>query len=370
MSTDKPNTAGAEGNDTEEFVAVEVDEHGKPVGGEASVEAAEEEDEDDDAGESDAAADEDETLGHDENEEREVEGETSEQRRERRRLERKAKSIRNRAAARAKDQMLAQQGRAILDLQEQVTRLQGRTVQYDLNTLQGNLQRIESQQAEAKSLMAQLVKAQDGDGVAEITELQMRLHEQHRQVSDQLRRAKSNQQQGAPETLSDEAPANGRSNGQANRAPKFPPEVARRAQAWASKNKAWFQNATPEEKIIVADLDRQVLDAGFNPLADAYWTELDRRVKQNLPHHFKKANGGNNGGGNGRVNGESNASRGGPRMAPASQNGGGRPVGRNEVRVTPDRKKAMQDAGMWDDPVKRNRMLKQYAEYDRQNAGN
>jgi hypothetical protein len=41
---------------------------------------------------------------------------------------------------------------------------------------------------------------------------------------------------------------------------------------------------------------------------------------------------------------------------------------RNEVVVTPDRKQAMIEAGAWDDPVARKRLLKAYQEYDRNPA--
>ena len=41
---------------------------------------------------------------------------------------------------------------------------------------------------------------------------------------------------------------------------------------------------------------------------------------------------------------------------------------RKEVYVTPERKQAMIDAGAWEDPVKRARMLKAYQAYDRNSA--
>ena len=44
------------------------------------------------------------------------------------------------------------------------------------------------------------------------------------------------------------------------------------------------------------------------------------------------------------------------------------PTTKNEVVVTPERKQAMIDAGVWDDPVARKRYLKAYQEYDRNSA--
>ena len=40
---------------------------------------------------------------------------------------------------------------------------------------------------------------------------------------------------------------------------------------------------------------------------------------------------------------------------------------RKEVYVSPERKNAMVQAGVWDDPVLRQRYLKQYAKWDREN---
>jgi hypothetical protein len=37
----------------------------------------------------------------------------------------------------------------------------------------------------------------------------------------------------------------------------------------------------------------------------------------------------------------------------------------NEVYIDPERKKAMQEAGVWDDPKLRQQMLKRYHQFDR-----
>jgi hypothetical protein len=40
---------------------------------------------------------------------------------------------------------------------------------------------------------------------------------------------------------------------------------------------------------------------------------------------------------------------------------------RKEIYISPERKAALQEAGVWDDPVLRQRYVKKYAEYDRAN---
>lgn len=378
----KDNTAGGGGNpDTdnqeEEFIAIEVDSGGKPVNKQQDTEAEvaghdseDDEDVDVDDLERDDDDDREERLGHAEGDQ---EDETPEERRDRRRREQRAKRVRNRVAAEAKDRLIQNQGRMLLDLQEKVNKLQGRTVQYDVNLLQSQISQIESQQTDAKAVLAKLVKAGDGEGVAEITELQMQLRDQHRQITEQLKRAKASKKGVKAEDDGEEAGDEGGQPQQQRRGPAPDPEVVRRAQSWAAKHK-WAdpRQGDPEEVQIIRAIDHNLHQEGWDPRADDYWQELTSRIKRRLPHHFKKAapNGEANGGR--RVNGDNGKrpAQGGPRMAPASQSGGAsRPLGKNEVRVTPERKAAMQAAGKWDDPVKRNRMLAEYARYDRENAG-
>lgn len=365
---------GAEQQEEEEFVIVEVDNSGKPINqGEAASHDSEDDDQDEVQDEEQDDHDEDsdeQRMGHAEGEQEE---ETLEERRERRKREQRAKRVRNRVTAEAKDRLIQNQGRMLLNLQEQVAKLEGRTVRYDVNLLQSQLSQIEAQQGDAKAVLAKLVKAGDGDGVAEVTEMQMQLRDQHRQITEQLKRAKgarkSGQQEGEGEEGSASPPQPSR------RVPVHDPEILRRAVAWASRHPfADPKKGDPEEIQIVRAIDHNMTqEGGWDPHTDEYWTELTSRVKRRLPQYFKKPAPNGEGNGGRRVNGDNGNRRpaqGGPRMAPASQSGGGsRPLGKNEVKVNPDRKAAMIAAGKWDDPAKRNRMLAEYARYDRENAG-
>ena len=163
-----------------------------------------------------------------------------------------------------------------------------------------------------------------------------------------------------------EAETGGRGNGAerpgaertAERAPEIPPEVRRRVDAFAAKHD-WYdiRGGNTDSKIVQA-LDQAVAEEGYDPATPEYWSELEKRAARQLPHRFPAA-------GNGQA---------GTRKAPPMAGGGGSAAsgggnGKTVVRVTPERKKAMMEAGMWDDPVKRNKMLKRYAEHDRQSGG-
>lgn len=104
-----------------------------------------------------------------------------------------------------------------------------------------------------------------------------------------------------------------------------------------------------EDSAIVMAIDQAISKEGFNPKTEEYWDELRKRTAKRLPEKFKQTQ---------RV------PRGGPAVgsgrehAPAST--------RKEIYISPERKQALIEAGVWDDPVLRMRYVKRYAEYDRQ----
>ena len=129
------------------------------------------------------------------------------------------------------------------------------------------------------------------------------------------------------------------------------PQLQRFASAWMSNN-GWYdpQGKDPDSKVALA-IDQAMGEEGWNPKTPEYWEELDNRLQKYLPH---------------RYTGETDEkpirnSR--PRSAvtgsgreSASSSGG-----RNTITLSPDQVRAMKDAGMWDDPDKRAKMIRRYA---------
>jgi len=382
MSKDKA-ADGKPDDGEEEFVAVEVDDAGKPVGVPDKEDAAGDQDDRDASGSLGDSDDEDDDdddlgdtrLGH--SEEEELTDETPEQRKDRLKKVRRARKIRNRVMAESRERLLANQQKLILDLNERVAKMEGRSVQYDIRSLQQQLHNIELQQTDAKSTYAQLAKAGDGDGLAEVAEIQAQLREQHGQTLQMLQRAKAqSKKEGATTDEPGESGEPRPGTRQRSTPPEIDPEVKIRAEEWAA-DKPWLNpQKSPEDFAIVRAIDETMVKGGFNPRTDEYWAELTKRVQRRLPERFKKvgakpngSNGSSNGGGR-RVDNDNSQrpASGGPRMAVQSQSGGGRVLGKNEVRVTPARKEAMIAAGKWDDPVLRNKQLQAYAKYDREHA--
>lgn len=140
-------------------------------------------------------------------------------------------------------------------------------------------------------------------------------------------------------------------------------------------------------------LDAEVAAEGFDPHSQDYWDELEDRMRDVVPHVFdeddppqrqngkdQRANGRSmNGNGNGTRNANGNdrapngqqaqQRRNGPPVADVGGRGGN---GRNktQVRITPERKKAMIDAGSLNpdgtiaNPMKFERTLREFVNFD------
>ena len=106
-------------------------------------------------------------------------------------------------------------------------------------------------------------------------------------------------------------------------------------------------------------IDQSLVESGYNPKTEAYWRELDKRVAKRLPDI--------KGGGN--YDDSQDDDRRGQRRGPliGSSRDNAPSSSRREVYISPERKQAMIDAGVWEDPVLRQRYLKQYAKWDREN---
>lgn len=133
-------------------------------------------------------------------------------------------------------------------------------------------------------------------------------------------------------------------------------EVVDRANKWASQN-SWFNpNGNDPDSLAAKAIDAGLVAEGYDPSSKKYWKELSRRIEARLPHRFADDN-------NLDYTGSQHTGRRGPPV------GGTREMsapGSKKVFVSAERIQAMRDAGYWDDPVLRQRMLKRYQETDRE----
>lgn len=131
-------------------------------------------------------------------------------------------------------------------------------------------------------------------------------------------------------------------------APRPDPRVQTYMSQWQQANPWYDPQGRDKDSALARQIDNEVAREGYDPASIDYWEEVTAR----LAEHFEPA--------------PKQQKRKGP---PVGGNREHAPSGnRTEIRVTPERKAAMVELGVWDDPKSRNEYLKAYAEYDRNNA--
>ena len=139
------------------------------------------------------------------------------------------------------------------------------------------------------------------------------------------------------------------------RKPKTPtvdPVVANFSNQWKAANPWYGAAGSEEDSAIVNIIDNRLAAEGYDPKSMDYWSELTRRTTARLHP-------------NGAAKGADTAPK--KKAPPQGVSREHAPQStRTEVHVTPERKAAMIEAGKWDDPKERNKLLKAYAAYDRE----
>lgn len=218
------------------------------------------------------------------------------------------------------------------------------------NTISSLDARIADTVAEVKAaerIMAKAIEAGNGEDAAKA----LRIRDEAMKKVQQLQVHKHQQSETA-QRLHQES--------QAPAAPAGPdPEIANYAQRWVSKNSWYNPNGNDEASKIVLAIDQSLVEAGYNPKTEEYWQELDKRVARRLP---ELKGGGNN---DDSQDDDRRGQRRGPPIGSSRDNAPS--SSRREVYISPERKQAMIDAGVWEDAVLRQRYLKQYAKWDREN---
>ena len=131
-------------------------------------------------------------------------------------------------------------------------------------------------------------------------------------------------------------------------------EVQRNATEWLNKNTWYDPQARDTDSRIAKVIDQELAADGWDPADPEYWDELDNRLQARLPHRYAVKSGGT-------------AKRANPTASARTANPVSKPG--NTITLSRERVQAIKDAGAWDNPDMRNKMIKAYAAYDRQNRG-
>lgn len=258
--------------------------------------------------------------------------------RERRRLEKlERKKRRDEAIGRDKLELSFLRNRND-DLERRLTAQEQRAVQQDLSSVDASIQQAMNEARMAEQVIAKAVAAGNGEDVTQA----MRYRDQAFAKANHLASVKQQREQSARV-----APVQNDTG--------IDPVVIEHAKDFM-EDAPWYKpDGSNEESAIVLAIDAALMREGFDPKSDDYWEELRKRSARRLPERFES-----------KPQSSSNREpRGGPAVgsgrehAPQST--------RTEVYISPERKQALIDAGVWDDPVLRQKYVKRYAAYDRSN---
>jgi hypothetical protein len=301
------NTLTEKDEDTEELVPVET----PPEDAEAEDDADEGEDEDERLAQSEDDSEEDIATST-----------THAKRRKRREIQKRARD-----AARAEIEMLR---RTVADLQQRVGGVESHAVSSNVQTLEARLQQATRQVEQAESIIASATEAGNGQDVVAA----MRIRDQAIVDVQQLQQAREqlaySQQQA--------------------QVPQVDPAVVNYARQWMEANPWYDPQGRDRDSAVTKAIDNELVRDGYNPTTREYWEELTSRVADAIGDE-----------------GEPKTTR--RRAPPTGNTRQHAPAStRKEIYVTPERKQAMMEAGVWDDPVQRQRYLKAYQAYDNGSA--
>ncbi len=252
-----------------------------------------------------------------------------------RRARRKAKKEYIKKTNEEKDQRLAMLDRQNRELMERLSVIERKSQSADLARIDKAIEDKELRVQYAAMKISEATSAADGDALIKAQEM---WYETRRE----LEALKSMKNQAVRSTR-DPAPIDH--------------AVKLQAQQWMERNPWYDPNSDDEDTAITKVIDERLVKEGWNPATKEYWEELDRRVHKRLPHRYTDD-----------IDERPISSR-KPRsvVTGSGREGVAASGAKNTFVLSPEQVRAMKDAGMWDDPAARTRMIKRYAEQARQN---
>lgn len=310
----------------EEYVVLET----PPEEGEAQAEETPEQ-----RAEAEEADDEDERLADSEDGEDEEPRGRKALTPEEKRAQRQQRKFRRKAAIEHKERELAFLRAENEEFKRRLASVEKQTTQFNLNSVDQKLNEALNEVQLAERIMAKAIEQGQGEDVTKALQIRDSAMERARQLKAAKEEVEKPPQQGKQKD----------------------PRVAAYAKEWIEANNWYDPSGKDEDSAIVKVIDQRLAAEGYNPASEDYWIELDNRVARRLPHRY----------------GEDTVEK--PKSAPKR---GGPPVGgkreyaapstRKEIYISPERKQALVDAGVWDNAELRQRYIKRYAEYDRNNS--
>jgi hypothetical protein len=270
----------------------------------------------------------DESASDDETEEE------AEARRQRNRERRAENKTRRKEYVESLKRELAARDAIISDLANRVSSVERSSTSTQMAQLDNAIRDAEAQYKELQDINRQAIEQANGEVAVAAQEKMFELRNKYNQLID-IKKGVSRQAT-QPKTLD--------------------PRLKNHAEAWASKNKWFDASGSDTDSRIALTIDSQMDKEGWNPTTSEYWEELDARIKRYLPHKVSKGY---------------NQNKGNKSAAPVA--GGNKEMSnssKSSYTLSQERVNALKDAGLWDDPEKRAKAIKNFQAYDKQQGSN
>ena len=258
-----------------------------------------------------------------------------EARREERRLK---KELQKQRESTAKNKISALERRNA-ELAERLAKVESTAATFQFAQIDKAIEDEASRIEYAKIKFQQAAEAQDAvaqmEYLEQMTDAKQRLKEAQYYKKQQLEAAKA-PKQNVPNPVSSEVQSN--------------------ATSWLKRNSWYDPQARDTDSRIAKVIDQELAADGWDPSDSEYWEELDSRLSSRLPHRYA-------------VKGSNSSNK---RAGPAASSRVASTVSAAKpgtITLSRERVQAIKDAGAWDDVEKRNKMIRAYASYDRQNKG-
>lgn len=248
-----------------------------------------------------------------------------EKRRKRREMQRRARE--------AKDRELAQLRETVAQLSQRISVTETRAVNSDVQTLQQQYAKAVREVQQAELVMARAIEAGNGEDVAAALRIRDQAKAEAASIETRYQQFQTAVQQAST--------------------PQVDPTIVNYAKQWMDANPWYDPQGRDRDSALTKAIDGELVRDGFDPRSREYWEELTSRVAEALQPEGKAAK-------NDTPRRKAPPTGNTREHAPQST--------RKEIYVTPERKQAMVEAGVWDDPVLRQKYLKAYQEYDRSAA--
>jgi hypothetical protein len=247
-----------------------------------------------------------------------------ERRKKRREMQRRAREMQQRELAELRQLVAAQQQR--------LAAIEGFAAFSTTRSLEEQIARTQRDIQQAETIMAKASEAGNGDDM--VAALRIR----DSAAAELQRLTAARQQMLQRQQMAQNPPP-----------PQIDPVVVNYARQWMQANPWYDPQGRDRDSALTKAIDNELAQEGYDPATREYWEELTARVADAL----------------GETSSTKPAQQGRKKAPPMGNSREHAPVStKKEIYVTPERKQAMIEAGVWDDPVLRQRYLKAYQDYD------